>query len=184
MCAGPPAAHLAHLTHRPARWKALDYQGCDDTFPGFPTSVRCGVWQARINYPNCWDGVRLSSSDGSHIAFRAADDTCPPTHPVLMVRQDLGRVTRSGSAPPSTPTPHPRLLEVVEASHSWLGGFHPARIGWWAGVMNTLGAIGFLVNAVLWYRVQSTVATTIALLVGSVFFFVGSYIAWLEQCLD
>jgi len=83
-----------------------------------------------------------------------------------------------------TPTPHPRLLEVVEASHSWLGGFHPARIGWWAGVMNTLGAIGFLVNAVLWYRVQSTVATTIALLVGSVFFFVGSYIAWLEQCLD
>jgi len=75
-------------------------------------------------------------------------------------------------------------LRVVEASHSWLGGFHPTRIGWWAAVINTLGGIFFLVDAVLWYRVQASQATTIALLVGALAFFASSAIAWLEQCFD
>ncbi len=36
-----------------------------------------------ISFPQCWDGVNLSSPDQSHMAY-AANQTCPSTHPVAI----------------------------------------------------------------------------------------------------
>lgn len=72
-------------------------------------------------------------------------------------------------------------LQVVEASHCWYGGFHPRNIGWLAGVSNTLGGLGFLANALAWYFVQGGFISALTLLIGSVFFLIGSAIAWIEQ---
>jgi hypothetical protein len=73
-------------------------------------------------------------------------------------------------------------LQVVEASHSWYGGYHPQNIGWLIGVNNTLGGLGFLANAVAWYFVQGGFISALTLLLGSVFFMFGSALSWIEQC--
>lgn len=71
-------------------------------------------------------------------------------------------------------------LHVIEASHCWCG-FHPRNIGWVAGMSSTLGGMGFLANAVTWYYVQGGFVASLTLLLGSLFFLLGSTIAWIEQ---
>jgi hypothetical protein len=44
----------------------------------------CPVWQARIMFPNCWDGSLDSKDHRSHMAFRLANDSCPSTHPQVL----------------------------------------------------------------------------------------------------
>jgi hypothetical protein len=55
-------------------------------FPGLTTSsgTPCVRWQARQQFPSCWDGRRLDSpSHAEHLAF-ATDRTCPDTHPIAL----------------------------------------------------------------------------------------------------
>ncbi|KAK7541559.1 hypothetical protein IWX49DRAFT_179226 [Phyllosticta citricarpa] len=39
---------------------------------------------AKVGFPSCGDGRRLSSTDGSHVAY-PLNGTCPPSHPVRLV---------------------------------------------------------------------------------------------------
>jgi hypothetical protein len=39
---------------------------------------------AEIQFPQCWDGVRLTSTDQSHMAYGTYGVGCPSTHPVAL----------------------------------------------------------------------------------------------------
>lgn len=60
-----------------------------EAFKGFPGRTTplgnpCVRWQARQQFPSCWDGDRLDSPDhSSHLAY-AVDRACPSTHPVVL----------------------------------------------------------------------------------------------------
>lgn len=73
-------------------------------------------------------------------------------------------------------------LSVIEATHKWYPDIEMNNTGWWAAWNNTLGGIGFLLNGVLFIWYPGLVPSTIPLLIGSIFFLIGSYISWYEQC--
>jgi hypothetical protein len=52
-------------------------------FPGLTTPLGspCVRWQARQQFPSCWDGVRLDSDTHRHHLAYSVDRVCPPTHP-------------------------------------------------------------------------------------------------------
>jgi hypothetical protein len=49
-----------------------------------PTSCSSSVISISFIFPNCWDGVRLSSPDQSHMAY--PNNGCPASHPVNIPR--------------------------------------------------------------------------------------------------
>jgi hypothetical protein len=57
-----------------------------------PTSCReQSQLRLRIEFPNCWDGRRLTSSDQSHTAYSHRNGGwCPRTHPVEMPSMKVG----------------------------------------------------------------------------------------------
>jgi len=64
------------------------YWTCENNYNGeHPQIVDCAVGdslQMVIAFPQCWDGVRLDSSDHkSHMAY-PSNDACPSSHPVLL----------------------------------------------------------------------------------------------------
>ena len=65
-----------------------------------PTDA-CYELELKIQFPTCWDGVRLTSPDGmSHVAFTddgAFDGQCPASHPVRLPQ--LQFVARLGEYP-------------------------------------------------------------------------------------
>jgi hypothetical protein len=45
----------------------------------------CGEWQARMFYPECWDGKSLDSADhSSHVRYMNGNNGCPASHPILL----------------------------------------------------------------------------------------------------
>jgi hypothetical protein len=66
-------------------WDCAD----DNTIPASSTPPTCplGTLALHVNFPDCWDGVRLDSADHkSHLAYTGKGKVCPPTHPVLLPR--------------------------------------------------------------------------------------------------
>jgi hypothetical protein len=67
------------------------YWGCFENyighFPEIPDGLLCGVGnhvQLQIDFPQCWNGVDLDSTDHkSHMAFPVSGH-CPATHPVAI----------------------------------------------------------------------------------------------------
>jgi hypothetical protein len=46
---------------------------------------------SELNFPSCWDGTHLDSADHkSHMAYAAANGTCPASHPVSLPQISLG----------------------------------------------------------------------------------------------
>jgi hypothetical protein len=58
----------------------------NNTSDGQMIRAESGEIFARITFPDCWDGKRLSSSDQSHVAYHTNNDTCPASHPVAIPR--------------------------------------------------------------------------------------------------
>lgn len=48
------------------------------------TANSSGRITLRVAYPDCWDGVRLSSPDQSHVVYHTNKRECPTTHPVAI----------------------------------------------------------------------------------------------------
>lgn len=88
MMAGQPSNTEVNARTQQSKlsFRHIDNKGCDRASDGFPSSTDCGIWQPRIHFPNCWDGERLVSDDFSHVVYRQSDDTCPESHPILIVR--------------------------------------------------------------------------------------------------
>lgn len=55
-------------------------------FPGLTKDGKiCQEWQARMFYPECWDGKSLDSPDhASHAQYMQGMDGCPRSHPILL----------------------------------------------------------------------------------------------------
>jgi hypothetical protein len=55
-------------------------------FPGMttPSGKPCIRWQARQQFPSCWDGLRLDSYTHRHHLAYSRDRVCPDTHPVAL----------------------------------------------------------------------------------------------------
>jgi hypothetical protein len=53
-------------------------------FPGLTKGGKvCGEWQARMYYPECWDGESLDSADhASHVRYLDGNAGCPASHPI------------------------------------------------------------------------------------------------------
>jgi hypothetical protein len=71
------------------------YWGCSDNSTGKlkapPASCSTGIISLHVGFPNCWDGIRVDSSDHrSHMSYpveNAQDEyVCPGTHPVPIPR--------------------------------------------------------------------------------------------------
>jgi hypothetical protein len=58
-----------------------------ETVPDCPPGLHLVL---RVHFPDCWDGLRIDSSDHrSHMAY-AAEGVCPSTHPVAVPHLRLG----------------------------------------------------------------------------------------------
>ena len=73
-------------------------------------------------------------------------------------------------------------LQVCESTHQFLPDIELDNLGWYSGYNNALGGVGFLINAVGFMFAQQGYLPAIPLLIGSVFFFIGSFLLWYEQC--
>lgn len=64
-------------------WSCGHRRGVSTTIPTCSTgSAFRSTLQLQVNFPNCWDGSNLDSSDHkSHMAY-ATDGVCPSSHPV------------------------------------------------------------------------------------------------------
>ncbi|EIW82574.1 hypothetical protein CONPUDRAFT_120670 [Coniophora puteana RWD-64-598 SS2] len=75
------------LAQSAIQWYCLRYTTSDPDYVGygFPTTDCEAGFNARIQFPSCWDGENLDSPDHkSHVAYLSGLDngSCPPTHPV------------------------------------------------------------------------------------------------------
>lgn len=57
------------------------------------------------------------------------------------------------------------------------------KCGMWRAVFSTAGACGFVASAALYFALTGQVYSVIALLVGALFFLIGSLILWLQVCM-
>jgi Domain of unknown function (DUF1996) len=76
---------------------------CLDSGPFYEQPPNCSSVgkpiKAHIQFPNCWDGFRLDSSDHmSHMAYWGRDKKCPQSHPVRLprLRQNVAYNIRDG----------------------------------------------------------------------------------------
>ncbi|KAF8582543.1 hypothetical protein K439DRAFT_1350873 [Ramaria rubella] len=83
-------ANQDQLRQRAIEWACIGDPGYDndDSGDGFPTTDCTGGFNARLHFPNCWDGVNLDSPDHmSHTAFASGLDNgaCPEGFPVGLI---------------------------------------------------------------------------------------------------
>jgi len=86
MIAGTAAHPEAPAGFRTAEWACLGSEKVvSDDIPPYCSRQKI---IATITFPSCWDGVNLTSTDQSHMAYpwenTARPRTCPSTHPVVL----------------------------------------------------------------------------------------------------
>ncbi|KIJ30514.1 hypothetical protein M422DRAFT_234799 [Sphaerobolus stellatus SS14] len=139
-------ANQDQLRQRAIEWVCLTTGGAQlsdnfDSGAGFPSTDCIGGFNARLQMPNCWDGVNLDSPDHiSHTAFMSTLDNgvCPPDHPVALmtilfeVTWDVHSFVTSGKWNPNT-QPWPFVYANGDPTgYGWHGDFYN---GWPDGLL-------------------------------------------------
>jgi hypothetical protein len=84
---GDPKRRTPHFNVRYLCWGGPGPDYSTDSFP--PSDKYCTVLQAETRTASCWDGVRPTSNDQTHMFNEAHAGVCPQSHPIKMIRTQI-----------------------------------------------------------------------------------------------
>lgn len=101
-----------------------------------PNCPRGDYLEASITFPNCWDGIRLDSTDHkSHMAYASATSACPADHPVRIPKIVLamryptdGQIRADGSYKVLTLASHSTTNSIYTSHADVMAAWDPATM--------------------------------------------------------